>query len=129
ESRGIDANNWVTAEQVNASLVALYEGRLLETTYRDYLLFDAMANVKPGLNYLVGATPGGSVSHKNGFFPMTGGGYVDNDAGIVFFERDGVEYAYAVTFLSSDVPTKYAEIPLAQQLVTLTWEYFDQRYS
>lgn len=127
ESLGIDADNWLTAAQTNAVLAALYKGDLLHEPQRAYLL-EAMTQVKTGLNYLVGATPGGEVSHKNGFFPMDGGGYVDNDAGIVRFGRTGSEYAYAVTFLSSSVPSKYAEIPLAQELVAMTWEYFDTHY-
>lgn len=127
DSRGIDANNWITAEEVNLSLAALYDGTLLDEPYRSHLL-DEMTNVKTGLNHLIGATPGGLVSHKNGFFPMDNGGFVDNDAGIVRFERDGEEYAYAVTYLGSSIPWKHGNIELGQELVTMTWEYFGQRY-
>lgn len=127
ESLGVDENNWITAAAVNQALAALYHGEVLDEPLRSYLL-DAMVAVKPGLQYLTASTPGGVVSHKNGFFPMWGGGWVDNDAGIVRFERGGVEYAYAVTFLSQNVSVRLGDIPLAQQLMQLTWEYFDKRY-
>ncbi|MGE5594984.1 MAG: serine hydrolase [Hyphomicrobiales bacterium] len=104
ESIGVSEDNWVTAEDVNRALVAIWSGDLLGPEWRDYLLAH-LHNVKPGLNYLVASVPG-NVSHKNGFFPG-GTGYVDNDAGIVRFTVGGREYAFAVTFLSQEVPVKY----------------------
>lgn len=127
ESLGIDTDNWITAAAMNQALAALYHGDLLGEPQRSYLL-EAMEGVYSGLQYLTASTPGGVVSHKNGFFPMWGGGWVDNDAGIVRFERGGTEYAYAVTFLSQNVPVRLGDIPLGQQLMRMTWEYFDQRY-
>ncbi|GAB4331446.1 MAG: hypothetical protein Kow0010_16800 [Dehalococcoidia bacterium] len=127
ESLGIDADNWITAAAINEALAALYHGDVPQEPLRSYLL-EAMEGVYWGLQYLTASTPGGTVSHKNGFFPQWGGGWVDNDAGIVRFERGGTEYAYAVTFLSQDVPVRLGDIPLAQQLMRMTWEYFDQRY-
>ena len=128
ESLGIDFNNWMSAADANLTLEALYHGRLLDAPRTAYLL-DAMATVKPGLNYLTAAMVPGDVivHHKNGFFPADNG-FVDNDAGIVRFFRGGREYAYAVTFLSEATPEKYSELPLAWELMYATWLYFDARY-
>jgi hypothetical protein len=125
-SLGISEPNLVTAEEVNLVLEALYEERLLNAEWTAWLL-DAMTRVKPGLNYLTAYGTGGVVSHKNGFLP-DGSTWVDNDAGIVRFERGGQEYAYAITFLSEGVDTKYADIPLGQQLSVMVWEHFDATY-
>lgn len=123
---GVDSDNWVTAREVNQALAALYAGELLSAELTAYLL-DVMADVKPGLNYLTAYGNGGITSHKNGFFPYSGG-YVDNDAGIVRFERGGRQYAYAISFYSDGVPTKYGDIVLGQQLMALAWDYFDATY-
>jgi hypothetical protein len=120
---GISEPNLVTAEEVNVLLADLYEGRLLNDEWTGWLL-DAMTRVKPGLNYLTAYGTGGTVSHKNGFLP-DGASWGDNDAGIVRFERNGQELAYAITFLSEGVPTKYADIPLGQKLSLMAWEHFD----
>jgi hypothetical protein len=69
----------------------------------------------------------GVVGHKNGFFWLPEG-YIDNDAGIVTFERGGQTYAYALTFLSQAVPTKYGDIPLGQTVSSLVWEHFNRTY-
>jgi hypothetical protein len=63
-----------------------------------------MTEVKVGLNYLTAYGPGVPVNHKNGFFPALDGWYVDNDIGIVRFERDGRQLAYAISFFSQRVP-------------------------
>ncbi|HKS90304.1 MAG TPA: serine hydrolase, partial [Tepidiformaceae bacterium] len=116
ESLGVSADNLVTASAMNQALSDLYQRRLLEGEYRDYLL-EAMTHVKPGLNYLTAALPPeAAVSHKNGFY-WTPAGWVDNDTAVVQFQGDGGAYAYAITFISNDVPEKYADIPLGQQLV------------
>ncbi|MBE0609344.1 MAG: hypothetical protein IH609_08185, partial [Dehalococcoidia bacterium] len=80
-----------------------------------------------GLNYLTAVVPAPAVvSHKNGFF-WDPEGWVDNDTSIVRFGPE-LEYAYALTFLSEAVPTLYADIPLGQQLVRETWDYFQASY-
>ncbi len=127
QSLGLDVSNWLTAEDMNGALGALYHGDLLGEEMRAHLL-GALSQVTPGLNYLTASTPDAIVSHKNGFFPIPGGGWVDNDAGIVRFERNGQEYAYAVTFLSQDVPVRLGDITLGQNLMALTWDYFSARY-
>ena len=131
ESLGTNSNNWSTATDTNRALAALYTGDLLTDEWRDYLLAK-MTEVKLGLNYLTAyygpADPDVLVSHKNGFFPVVDGWYVDNDIGIVRFQRDGQELAYAISFFSQRVPKKYDEIPFAQRLTTVTWDFFQQRY-
>jgi len=127
-SVGVDANNWVTAAAMNRALVDLYQDRMLDAARTAYVL-DALATVKPGLNYLTAAGVPADVvvSHKNGFLPATTG-FVDNDAGIVRFERNGSEVAYAVTFLSQNNPVKYSQLPMAQTMMSRIWTYFDAAY-
>ena len=127
ESLGVDRNNYITAAAMNESLRATYADGLLEDEWLDYLL-EKMTGVKDGLNYLLAVGPEVPVSHKNGFFPTDGGRWVDNDVGIVRFEQDGVERAYAVSFFSQFVPVKYGDVALGQQLSTATWEFFQERY-
>jgi beta-lactamase class A len=120
-------NNWMTALDSNRALALLYAGEIVTADWRDYLLRH-LASVKPGLNYLTAYGPAGTVSHKNGFFRSSGGGWVDNDVGIVRFERGGQAYAYAISFFSQRVPEKYGDIPLGQSLSAATWEFFSRRY-
>jgi beta-lactamase class A len=123
---GRDYNNWITAEDVNRALAALWDGDILEPHWRDYVL-DHLVTVKPGLNYLTAHVPEGTVSHKNGFL-VADTGYVDNDAGIVRLQRGGVEVAYAVTFLSQEVPVKYGDAVLGQQISRLAYDVMAARY-
>jgi beta-lactamase class A len=125
-SLGIDYNNFVTAESMNRALAALWAGEVVEGEMRDYLL-EVLGEVKPGLNYLTAVVPEGSVSHKNGFF-YGSNGYVDNDSGIVRLQRGDKEYAYAVTFLSQQVPSEYGDVTLGQQLGALAYAVMAARY-
>ena len=125
-SLGLDYNNWVTAEAMNQALAALWHGDVVEGELRDYLL-ERLAEVKPGLNYLVAALPEATVSHKNGFF-YGDTGYVDNYVGIVRLARGGTEYAYAMSFFSGAVPSKYADVGLGQQLGALAYAVMAARY-
>jgi hypothetical protein len=119
--------NLLTAKEMNRALTALYEARIVEPAWRDYLL-EKMTGVKPGLQYLIPAGVGdGVVSHKNGFF-ADASGWVDNDAGIVVFDRGGNRYAYAISFFTENVSSKYADIPLGQTVSRLVWQYFSSRY-
>ena len=81
-------DNRITARDVNKGLKALWDGRVLNPFWRDYML-QKMTLVKPGLNYLIaaGAGAGATVSHKNGFLYEEG--WADNDIGIVWYERGG----------------------------------------
>lgn len=126
ESLGVSADNLITALDANRALAMLYRAELLNVELTAWLL-DAMTGVKPGLNYLTAALPReATVSHKNGFVPLWDG-YVDNDVAIVRF-GPGLRYAYAISFFSQAVPVQYADIPLAQALVRMTWEHFSGTY-
>jgi hypothetical protein len=119
--------NVLTANEMNRALDALYEARIVEPAWRDYLL-GKLTGVKPGLQYLIpGGVGSAMVSHKNGFFADYLG-WVDNDAGVVIFDSGGNRYAYAISFFTEDVPYKYADIPLGQTVSRLVWQYFTSRY-
>ena len=122
-------NNYMTAREANSALAQLWAGEVLTPEWRDYLLAK-MGNIKPGLNYLTAYGIGGVSSHKNGFFPAASGDWwVDNDIGIVQFERGGQTYAYAISFFSQRVPVKYGSLSLFQPISELVWAYFDAKYS
>jgi Beta-lactamase enzyme family len=125
-SLGVDYNNYVTAEAMNHALATLWAGDVIDGEMRDYLL-EVMTQVKPGLNYLSAAVPEGIVSHKNGFF-YGSNGYVDNDVGIIRLQRGDREYAYALSFLSQQVPTEYGDVTLGQELGALAYEVMSMRY-
>jgi hypothetical protein len=125
-SLGIDRNNYVTAEAMNRALASLWAGEVLDGEMRDYVL-EVLSEVKPGLNYLTAVVPDGTVSHKNGFF-IGSNGYVDNDVGIIRLQRGDTEYAYALSFLSEQVPSEYGDVALGQQLGALAYEVMLARY-
>ena len=125
-SIGRDYNNWITAESVNQALAAFWRGEIVGPEWRKFVL-DHLAKVKPGLNYLTASVPEGIVSHKNGFL-LADTGYVDNDAGIVRLERGGREVAYAITFLSEQVPSEYGDVVLGQKISKLAYDVMAARY-
>jgi hypothetical protein len=124
---GYPTENRITALDSNRGLRAIWDGRVLNPGWRDYFL-RKMTLVKPGLNYLipVGTSAGATVSHKNGFLYQEG--WADNDIGIVWYERGGQRYGYAISFFTEGVPTKYADIPLGQRISSLTYQWFVGRY-
>jgi hypothetical protein len=87
-----------------------------------------MTLVKPGLNYLIPAGTGSGAisSHKNGF--LWENGWADNDIGIVWFERGGVRYGYAISFFTQHVAGKYDDIVLGQRVSSLAYQWFVRRY-
>ena len=100
---------------------------MLAPFWRDYLLYK-MTLVKPGLNYLipVGTSDGAITSHKNGFLFQEG--WADNDIGIVWYDRGGERYGYAISFFTENVPGKYDDIPLGQEISSLAYQWFVSRY-
>ncbi len=126
ETLGIDENNWISATEANLALTKLYHGEILDPHWSAYLL-EKMIGVKSGLNSLTEYGTGGTVSHKNGFF-WDSGGWIDNDIAVVRFERNGKKYAYAISFFSSQVASKYADIALGQGISVEVWNYFDHKY-
>lgn len=121
--------NRISPLDFNRALARLYWGDLLNPEWTAYLI-DKMSRVKPGLNHLIPsgvADPNALVSHKNGYIDYRPY-YVDNDVGIVSFERNGKRYAYAITFWSQDNPWVLSDAPLGQTVSRLVWEYFSGRY-
>ncbi|HYM14907.1 MAG TPA: serine hydrolase [Dehalococcoidia bacterium] len=121
------ADNRITALDANRGLEALWDGRVLLPGWRDYFL-QKMTLVKPGLNYLIpsGVGADATVSHKNGF--LYSEGWADNDVGIVWYDRGGERYGYAISFFTQDVSSKYADIPMGQRISSLAWQWFVGRY-
>jgi beta-lactamase class A len=119
--------NRITARDVNRGLQALWGDRVLNAWWRDYLLYK-MTLVKPGLNYLIpiGASSDAIVSHKNGFLYQEG--WADNDIGIVWYDRGGQRYGYAISFFTENVAGKYDDIPLGQQISSMAFQWFVSRY-
>lgn len=121
--------NSLTALQVNKALAMLYRGEILSPEWREYFL-DKLTKVKPGLNYLIPAGTNraeATTAHKNGFFwDVTG--WVDNDIGIVMFERNGEQYAYVISLYMQKIPQKYEQIWDGQKISRMIWEYFDKKY-
>jgi beta-lactamase class A len=120
-------SNRITARDANKGLQGLWDGRVLEPGWRDYML-QKMTLVKPGLNYLIpaGVGYGATASHKNGFLYEEG--WADNDIGIVWFERGGERYGYAISFFTQNVRNKYDDIPLGQNVSRLAYQWFVGRY-
>jgi hypothetical protein len=120
-------SNRITARDSNKGLKALWDGRVLNPFWRDYML-QKMTLVKPGLNYLIAVGPGAgaTVSHKNGFLYEEG--WADNDIGIVWYERGGERYGYAISFFTENVPGKYDDIPLGQSISSMAYQWFVGRY-
>lgn len=127
---GVFVQNSLTATQVNEVLARLYQGEILTPPWRDYFI-EKLTRVKPGLNYLI---PAGTdrdraiTGHKNGFYPDPVHGWVDNDIGIVMFEKNGTRYAYAISLYMQEIPTLYEDIWTGQKLSRIVWEYFDTKY-
>ncbi len=119
--------NRITALDANRGLKAIWDGRVLAPFWRDYFLYK-MTLVKPGLNYLIpaGASADATVSHKNGFLYQEG--WADNDVGIVWFERGGRRYGYAISFYTEGVRNKYDDIPMGQRVSSLAFQWFVARY-
>lgn len=124
---GYPTENRITALDANTGLRAIWDGRVLVPGWRDYFL-RKMTLVKPGLNYLIpaGTSYGATVSHKNGFLYQEG--WADNDIGIVWYQRGGQRYGYAISFFTEGVAVKYGDIPLGQKISSQAYQWFVGRY-
>jgi hypothetical protein len=126
ESLNGGINNETTARDANRGLRALWDGQVVSPVWRDYLL-QKMTLVKPGLQYIIGSAGYDATrSHKNGFLYEQG--WSDNDIGIVWFERGGQRYGYAISFYSQYLRGKYDAIPLAQEIASQAYDWFVSRY-
>ena len=123
-------DNAITPLDFNRALTMLYGGEILNPEWTGYLL-DKMSRVKPGLNHLIPSgvsDPAAMVSHKNGYIDYVPY-YVDNDIGIVAFQRGEKRYAYALTFWSQDNAWVLSDVPLGQTVSKLVWDYFSAAYT
>lgn len=122
----VSFNNSTTARDANKALRTLWDGGVVSPQWRDYLL-QKMTLVKPGLQYIIGSAGYGATrSHKNGFLYEQG--WADDDIGIVWFERGGKRYGYAISFYSQYLRGKYDAIPLAQNVAAIAYDWFAARY-
>jgi hypothetical protein len=121
--------NLISPLDFNRALTKLYRGELLSPQWTLYLI-EKMSHVKPGLNFLIPSGVGDAnalVAHKNGYIDYVPY-YVDNDVGLVIFNRDGKQYGYVLTFWSQDNPWVLSDIPLGQTVSRLVWEHFSSVY-
>lgn len=126
DTRGLDSNNWVTADTMTMALAMLYRGEILAEPWREYFL-ERMTEVRPGLNYLLATLPPSAlVAHKNGWFDYEEG-LVENDTAIIRFEVAGQQRAYAITYLS-DSPDMWQSIQLGQAVTNAVYAYFGGGY-
>jgi hypothetical protein len=88
-----------------------------------------MTRVSPGLQYILGtfAGSGNVVSHKNGY-TWTPNGHTDGDVGLVRFMVDDTEHAYAVSYYADQLDDEFGDIGIAQRLMRITRDYFNQKY-
>lgn len=122
DTRGLDSNNWITADTMTMALTMLYHGEVLAEPWREYLL-ERMTEVQPGLNYLLATLPPSAlVAHKNGWFDYDEG-LVENDTAIIRFDAEGRSRAYAITYLS-DSPNTWQSIQLGQAVTNAVYAYF-----
>jgi hypothetical protein len=122
--------NRISPLDFNRALAHLYNGDILSPPWTQYLI-DKMSNVTPGLNHLIPHgvdDPNAIVAHKNGYIDYVPY-YVDNDVGIVIFNRNGQQYAYALTFWSQDNPWIMSDVPIGQLISREVWHYFNAKYS
>lgn len=121
--------NRISPLDFNRALTMLYRGEVVSPAWTGYLI-DKMSRVSPGLNHLIAAgvgDPNAIVAHKNGYIDYVPY-YVDNDIGLVIFNRGGKQYGYAITFWSQDNPWVLSDAPLGQAVSRLTWEHFSATY-
>jgi len=123
-------DNAITPLDFNRALTMLYRGELLNTEWTMYLI-NKMSRVKPGLNHLIPSgvsDPTAYTAHKNGYIDYKPY-IVDNDIGIVAFQRGDEHYAYALTFWSQDNPWVLSDAPLGHTVSKLVWDYFNAVYT
>lgn len=121
--------NRISPLDFNRALTMLYRGEVLDPEWTAYLI-DKMSRVSPGLNHLIAAgvgDPTATVAHKNGYIDYVPY-YVDNDIGLVIFQRGEKRFAYAITFWSQDNPWVLSDAPLGQAVSRLVWEHFNSTY-
>lgn len=116
--------NWLTTNDLARMLGGIWKGEGLTPSERSYVLW-SLTLATPFLDGAFRAPLPGSVAtfHKIGVLYQPENTW--NDAGIVVIERDGVEYAYVVAFLSSqNEPTYLNGYYLNQSINDVAWQTF-----
>jgi Beta-lactamase enzyme family len=121
--------NVISPSDMNRLLGALWRNEILSPEWTSYLL-ERMTRVSSGLQFILG-TFGGSgtvVSHKNGYTWSPESRHTDGDVGLVRFTVGDTEYAYAVSYYASQLDDELGDIGIAQRLMRITRDYFNQKY-
>jgi hypothetical protein len=117
-----EIENWLTGDDLVRVLAGIWNGDGLTAAEREYVLW-SLNLATPFLDAAFRAPlPEDAASfHKIG--AIYAPDHVWNDAGVVVFERDGQEYAYAVAFLSWHNSPGYLEgYYLNQSANELVWQ-------
>ena len=85
-----------------------------------------MTLVKPGLKYIIRRRRRDASSHKNGFLYEQG--WADNDIGIVWSSGRASDTDTRSRSSRRTCRGKYDDIPVAQQIAALAYQWFVGRY-
>ncbi len=119
-----DDDNYLTADDLNLMLGKLYRGEALSPSATAFVL-SSMALPEDWQNQSLGAPLPSSVQflHKPGWLDNAW-----NDAGIVVFDHQGEKSAYAISYLSNDVPVWQEAFDRGAAVSDKVWRYFDAAY-
>jgi hypothetical protein len=121
-------DNLLTTNDLNRLLSALYHRQALSPAETDYVLW-SMTLGTPGQQHSLGGPLPGWVTlyHKIGLIYEPYNTW--NDAGIVVFERDGQQYAYAISWLGSFGGDSWLTAHDRGAVVSgIAWRYFSAHY-
>ena len=120
-------DNLLTTDDLVVMLSALYRGEVLTPHGTAYVL-QTMAIAPAWMNRSFGAPlPAGvKLYHKVG--QIYGPHNTWNDAGIIVFERNGQEYAYALAYLGSYGAGWQESYNHAMAVSEVVWRYFSTKY-
>lgn len=124
EEYGYGGENLLTSEDLNRTLGKLYRGDVLSPEMTDYVLW-SMTIATPFLN----GSLGGPLPSDTTLYHKIGALYEPNetwnDAGIVVFQRDGQQYAYAISYLGTgDGDSYHVSYDHGYQLSEIVWQAF-----
>ena len=121
--------NVISPLEMNQLLGKLWRNEILSPEWTSYLL-ERMTRVSSGLQFILGtfAGSGNVVSHKNGYTWSPESRHTDGDVGLVRFTVGDTEYAYAVSYYASQLDDELGDIGIAQRLMRITRDYFNQKY-
>jgi hypothetical protein len=121
--------NMISPLEMNQVLGALWRNEILSPEWTSYLL-ERMTRVSSGLQFILGtlAGSGNVVSHKNGYTWSPESRHTDGDVGLVRFTVGDTEHAYAVSYYASQLSSELGDIGIAQRLMRIIRDYFNQRY-